>query len=186
LAGSLAVESEACQLQTRRPGSGYGLKALRTSLEHPQDHISEILDEVEAVRYLDDIGRRFPYGIGVLAAAVPADHLDSRMLREPPGEGVRAAVRQNANQHVTFEIYQYRSPATSAPEGEVVHTQDLGCPRFSEVTGTDVSRQGISRNHHSQFAEQPRPRLSSKCKRDVGEELIQALGSSSVMSDYPG
>jgi hypothetical protein len=58
-----------------RTGSGYGLKALRTPLEHPQHHICEVLDEVEAIRYLDGTRCRSPESIGVLSAAVTPYHL---------------------------------------------------------------------------------------------------------------
>jgi hypothetical protein len=83
LARGLPVQPEACRLQVVRTRSGYALKALRTSLPHPQDHVPEILEQVETVRYLDSTRCRFPDGVGVLAAAVTAYYLHTGMLSEP-------------------------------------------------------------------------------------------------------
>lgn len=69
VAGGLPVKPEACQLQVRRAGSGYGLKTLQTPPEHTQDYVPEILDKVETVRYLDGTRCRFPDSIGLLATA---------------------------------------------------------------------------------------------------------------------
>ena len=69
--------------------------------EHSRHHISEVLQEVEAVGYLHGARSDPTYGLAVLAATVPAHHLDPRMLRKPSGEGVRATVRQNIQRHVS-------------------------------------------------------------------------------------
>src|SRR5688572_7157976 len=72
--------------------------------EHPRDHISEVLQEVEAVGNLHSM-RSGSFGrFGVLSAMVPAHHFYSRMLRKPPGEGVRTPVGQNIHQRATLEI----------------------------------------------------------------------------------
>lgn len=119
---------------------------------------------MKTVRYLDSVGRRFLDGIGVLAAAVPAYYLYARMLREPAGEHLRAPIGQYVHQLVPFQIHQGGAPFVTAPEGEVVHTQNPGCPRLSEVTGTNALKQGVAGDRHSQFTKQPRSCLPSKGK----------------------
>jgi hypothetical protein len=49
-----------------------------------------------------------------------------------------------------------------------------------------VLEQRVAGDPHSQFAEQPRPGLPSECERDVGEQPVQSLGSSSVMGNHSG
>jgi hypothetical protein len=124
---------------------------------------------VKAVRYLDSLGRRFLDGIGVLATAVPAHYLYARMLCEPAGERFGAPIGQYVHHLAPFQIHQHGAPASSAPKGEVVYTQDPRCLRLSEVPGTNVLKQGVAGDRHSQFAKQPRPGLPSKGKGDMSE-----------------
>jgi hypothetical protein len=79
----------ACQLKVVRTGSRYGLKALRTPLEHPQEHVTEVLDEVETVSYLDGTRCRFPDGVGLSL-------LRSRLTTSTPA--CRASHRENVSE----------------------------------------------------------------------------------------
>ena len=72
--------------------------------EYPKNNIPQILQEVETVGNLHDVRSGPPSRFGVLSATVPAHHLHPRMLRKPPGEGVRTPVGQNVHQRVTLEI----------------------------------------------------------------------------------
>src|SRR5215210_655991 len=137
-----------------RTWSGYGLKTLRTSMEHSQSYVAEILQQMEAVRYLDGIGCRFPDGISVLAAAVSAYDLYAGMSREPSSEGVGAAIGKEIHRSVMLEVHQDGAPASPASEGEIVHAQDPGRRCLAEIEGTDVLEQGVAGDHHSEFAKQ--------------------------------
>src|SRR5215208_8129559 len=94
--------------------------------ERPRDHISEVLQEVEAVGNLHGVRSGSLGRFGVLSATVPAHHFYSRMLRKPPGEGVRTPVGQYVHQFTTFEIHQNGSIAGSTTESEVIHAQYPG------------------------------------------------------------
>ena len=121
-----------------RTGSGYRFESLRTSLENAQHYVPEVLQEVEAIRYLYSIRRRLPDGVGILAAAIAADHFDAGVLGEPGGERTGIPVRQYVHQPVVLQIYQDGAPAMPAPEGEVVDAQDSWCRRLFESKGADV------------------------------------------------
>jgi hypothetical protein len=154
-------------------GSGYGLKELRTPLEHSQDYVSEILEQVEAIRNLDGAGHSSLDGVGVLTAAVAADHFDVGVLSEPRGERFGAPVRKDVHQSVVLQVHMDSAPATPAPEGEVIHAQDPRRCRAFEIERTDVPQQGVAGDRHAEFVKKPRSGLTSEGERDVGEQPIQ-------------
>ena len=80
----------------------YEIQNLLMVPEHPRDHVSYVLEEVEAVGDLHDVRSGSLGRFGVLSATVPAHHFYSRMLRKPSSEGVRTPVGQNVHQFTTF------------------------------------------------------------------------------------
>jgi len=56
--------------------------ALCVLLEHPKNNVSQVLQQMEAIRNLHGMRRCPPRRFGVLATTIPAHHLYSRMLRE--------------------------------------------------------------------------------------------------------
>jgi hypothetical protein len=106
LAGGLTVQPQAGELLVVRTGSGYRLKSLRTSLEHAQHHVPEILQEVETIRYLDGTRRRPTDGVGILAAAIAAAHFDAGVLRDPRDERTGVPVRQHVHQPVVLQVHK--------------------------------------------------------------------------------
>lgn len=95
--------------------------------EHSRDHVSEVLQEVEAIGDLSGVRGGPPRRFGVLAATIPAHHLHTRVLPKPPGEGIRAPVGQHVYQSAVFEVHQDRPVAGSPTKSEVLHTQDPRC-----------------------------------------------------------
>jgi hypothetical protein len=152
--------------------------------EHSRNHVTQVLQEMEAISYLHGVRSGPPHRFGVLSATVPAHHLHPLMLTEPPGEAVRAPVGQNIHQCVTFEIHQYRPVAGPATEGEVVHTQD---PRRSvgpKYRRTDVVEQGVSADYDPEIFQKARARFSTESEGDVREPAVEPLGSATVVRGH--
>jgi hypothetical protein len=82
----------------------------------------------------------------VLAATIPAHYLHTRMLPDPVGERVRAAVGQNIHQFTTFEIHQNGPVASSTTESEVIHAQNPRRLVILKLRSTNMVEQGISRD----------------------------------------
>jgi hypothetical protein len=74
--------------------------------EYPKYDVPQILQEVETIGNLHGVRSSPPCCFGILAAAIPAHYLHTRMLSEPTGEGVHTTpVGQNVHQRMTFEIH---------------------------------------------------------------------------------
>ena len=113
---------------------GYARKKDRwVPQKHSQDHVLEVLQEVEAICYLDGTRCRPSDGIGVLSAAITAYHFYAGVLDEPRSGRSRAPIGQYVRQPVALQVNQYSSPAAPTPEGEVVYAQDSWRRRLYEV-----------------------------------------------------
>ena len=154
--------------------------------EHSRNHISEVLQEVEAVGNLHGARSDPTYSLAVLIAKVPAHHLDPRMLRKPSGEGVCATVRQNIHRHVSFKIHQYRPVAGPATEGEVVHAQNPGRLAMRRPHRADVVQHRVSGGHDPEIFQKARARFSAEGEGGVQEPTIEPLGSSPVACGHNG
>src|SRR5215204_3506848 len=122
--------------------------------EYSRNHVPEVLQKVEAVSDLYGVRSNPPRRFGVLSAAIPTHHLHTRMLRKPPGEGVRAPVGQNVHQRVTFEVHKYRPVAGPATEGEVVYAQDPRRLVTRKPHRADAAQQGITGDHDAEVFQQ--------------------------------
>ena len=149
--------------------------------EHARDHVSEILQEVEAVGDLSGVRSRPPRRFGVLSATVPAHHLHTRVLPEPPGERVRASVGQNVHQHATLEIHQDRPVASTPAESEVVHAQDPRCFVILELQRTDMVEQSVPGDDDPEIPQETGACFTPEGKGDVPEPAVQTLGPASVV-----
>ena len=67
---------------------------------------AEILDEVKPVGDLACLGRAAAHTFGVWAMAVPTDHSDRWMCRQPGGHGIRRSYGQHINDPMVFQIHQ--------------------------------------------------------------------------------
>ena len=143
------LRSSAVQTEVRQPLEMHGwsrnqIQDFGVVLEHPKNNVPEVLQKVETVRNLHGVRSCPPRRFGVLATTIPAHYLHPRMLPEPMGESVRAAVRQDIHQRVAFEIHQDRSVAGAPTESEVVHAQDPGRFVVPELQRADMVQQGVS------------------------------------------
>ncbi len=154
--------------------------------EYSRNHISEVLQEVEAVRNLHGIGYGSSCSLCVLTSTIPAHHLHTRMFPEPPGEGVRAAVGQNIHQRVPFEIHQNRPVAGPATESEVVHAQDPRRLTTREPHRADAVQQGVPGDHDPEVFQKARASFSSEGEGDVREPTVKPLGPATVVCSDAG
>src|SRR5581483_2492559 len=65
--------------------------------------------------------------VGVAAGAVPADHLDLRMLAQPGGQTLTLATVEEVDGAVGRHIDKQRAVVTAPAEGEVVHPNTSTC-----------------------------------------------------------
>src|SRR3954469_23407143 len=94
--------------------------------EHAREHVFEVLQEVgEQIGNKYSVRKNPPCCLGILTSTIPAHYLHTRvLLLEPPGEGVRATVRQHVYQFAVFKVHQDRPIAGSSAESEVVDAQE--------------------------------------------------------------
>src|SRR5215210_5951457 len=135
---SLAVQAEVRQSLEGVHRSWHQVQNLGVLLEHPKNNVPQILQEVETVGNLPSVRSNPPRCFSVLATTIPANNLDFRMPRKPPGEGVRTPVGQNIHQFTSFEIHQNGSIAGPTTESEVIHAHYPGRLAIWEWHRTDV------------------------------------------------
>jgi hypothetical protein len=151
--------------------------------EHPQGNLPQVLHEMEAIGHLHGGQCALASTIRVLGAAVAADHLDTGMVSQPGGERGRAAIEEQINHALTFEIHEDRPIGPPAPEREVVDAQHPRRGRVCEGDRTHVPDQSVPGSHDLQRAQEARAGAAAEGKRNVREPTGQPLGAAGVGSD---
>jgi hypothetical protein len=85
--------------------------------------LGQVVPQVPAVGDLDRLRRGLPGGLGIGAGAAPADHLGSRMVAQPLGEGGGLPIGKQVHRAVGGHVDQDGAVDMAASQREVVHTQ---------------------------------------------------------------
>jgi len=121
----------------------------------------EVLQQVKTICHLDGRGRALASPLGIGARSLPGDHLDSRMLLEPGGEGRSGALREERHRLVALQVHQDRAIRVACAQREIVHAQ----------------RRGRGKRRDRQPAEPAPQRVPAHCQPPAPAQAPSALSS---------
>jgi hypothetical protein len=121
-----------------------GVEDLRMRENHLVQRFAEILEQMKAVRNLDGGRGALACTLSVGLGAVACDHLHSRMLPEPLRQGLGRALRQQGHRLPEFQVHQDGAIRVAFPQGEIVHTEDLGCGKRRGRLPAQPPQQGVA------------------------------------------
>jgi hypothetical protein len=87
--------------------------------------LAEVLDEMEPIDHLHDLGRTPANAIRVQIAPITADHLNRRMLGEPCRDAGGRAVRQQVDDTMRCQIDEDGAIAVVPPPGPLVDSNGV-------------------------------------------------------------
>ena len=113
-----------------------GLKRGALAVEEGLDGFTQVFDEMEPIHDLHGLRCPTAYALGVEGTAVPTDHGDRGMLREPSGHALRRALGQEVKHPMILEIDEDRPialPASPRPLIDPKHLWGGGVGRRSRL-----------------------------------------------------
>lgn len=93
------------------------------------DGITEIAEQMPAIRNLHCVGSALTNAIGISASTIAGNDFDAGLTAQPAGDSGSFAVRKQINDLVRFQVYEHGAVAVSALPGPIVHPEDPGCWR---------------------------------------------------------
>jgi len=91
--------------------------------EHQFQRLGQVLQQVEAVRDLHRPGCAMACALGKGARPVARDHLDTRVLAQPRGQGVRLAAGQQRHRAMPFEVHQHGAVGVALAQSPIVNAE---------------------------------------------------------------
>jgi hypothetical protein len=150
------------------------------------DCVGEVVQQVPAVGDLD--GERGAAGgaLGVAAAAVAADHLDTGMGVQPGSEGVRGPPGKHVDRAPGLDVHQHGAVDVAAAQGEIIDAQHPrgGGRRLGQ--GAEQPQQRGPAGRAGQPAAQPGSGPAAQGQRDRAQRLAQAGGAPGVAAGQAG
>jgi hypothetical protein len=141
-------------------------------------------EEVEAVGNLDRAWRPLAGTVGQRATAVPADHLDTRVLTQPGRERPRGRLRQQVDGPVAFVIDQDQAVLPTATMRPLIDAEDAwraGGKRFGSLPHQPQQRHPAGAQ--VQAPDQPGTRPTAERQADRLQERRQEAATASVGGD---
>src|SRR5437763_17033015 len=123
--------------------------------------------EMEAIRYLDRLGRALAATLGVRTGAIADDDLDAGVCAQPIGEDLGGAVIEQVNGPMRFQIQQQRPvPALLFPQRNIIDAQHSRTTLFT-VVGEDVQqvKQRIGADGYADLVRQASATLAASLQR---------------------
>jgi hypothetical protein len=129
---------------------------------------------------LDGAGRSLARTLGVGAASIPCNDLDSRMRAEPASQGVRRAIVQEINHAMPFEIDQDGSVLLAALLRPIVDAEHSGCGTRRTWASVNEPKDGRPASRQTAPIREPCARRSTRFQAKILEGAALSLGAPSV------
>jgi hypothetical protein len=147
------------------------------SVQSGANRLTEVFQQVPTIRRLKRLGGAAPGGVGIGGAAIPADHLDLWVLRQPLGNRVGFAVWQQIHHLVTLQIHDDGAVAMAFAPRPVINADGPNHSRFLGFGPADQPEQGVAVGRHGEALRQACAGLTAQSQPKVALDLAQAPGA---------
>jgi len=136
-------------------------------LEHGQERIGEIPQEVEAVGHLGGLGRALGGSFRIGAGPITGDDADAGMLLQPGRQALGIAVFEQGNRALPLKVGNDGAVALAFLPGPVVDADDFRCWRLGERQATNKSEHCIAAGVAIKLTAQLCARISTQGEADL-------------------
>jgi hypothetical protein len=118
------------------------------AFEQPLQHLTGILEQMEAVGNLHRIGGTPCSAISILGCAITANHLNAGMVFEPLLQNRRRSFRQEVARLMLVEIHEDGAVELAFTERKVVHAQVTRSGAIRRWGASHQAQEGIRTDGH--------------------------------------
>jgi hypothetical protein len=159
---------------------------LAVALEPVAHRVTQVLQEMPAIRDLNSVWCAIGRALSVDRAAIPADDLDARVGFQPGGERVCIPIIEHVHDTVFLEVDQDRAEGLTAFEREVVHAQNSGRVWRDDQEGSDRAQQRVGAEGGVELTEESRARLAAEGDGDARLSVAGSAGALRVGAEQVG
>lgn len=105
---------------------------------------------MESVRDLYGTWSASLHCLGVRAAPIAADNLDTRVPDEPACKSIGGPIWRQIDRVMSLEIDEDAAVGATTPHREIVHAQDARCRSLRKREATDMRKQGIATERNAE------------------------------------
>lgn len=133
------------------------------ALEQPLEDISEVLEQVPAIRHLHGVRRPLLDALRVGLGAVPRDERDCAVLLQPARQRVRSAIGQQVDGCTPFEIDEDRAVGVPAPDRPIVDPHDARGRGRVDLGMMNEPEERVGAALETEGGQEPRGCLAAEC-----------------------
>jgi hypothetical protein len=123
-------------------------RAMRTA--HLLQGLSDILQQVKAVRDLDCLGGALTGAVRIGFRPIACNDLDSRMSLKPLRQGASFAIVQEGHGPAALEVNEDRPIGLAFPIGPIIHPEDGGGGMYRQGKAAHHTQEGVPADRSAQ------------------------------------
>lgn len=160
-----------------------GLKRRLLPLQDGLEDLTHVLDQVKPVAYLHRVWCATGGTLHIRHTAIPADHFDARMVKQPLREGISRTFREQIDDVVALEVDENSTVDMPFAEGEVVHPQNARGRLWCWWIATGQTQKGVWADRHALPLGEAGTRCTADFKAKPTLLSAQAACPASIGSD---